>query len=128
MLVHVPNASTDVPDDEKYLIEWDEWSEVEKGRGPKASWSGEVWSTLSGEISRFSMATPGESTMIKNGRCVNVKNVKDITTDDDEYIPFSNYAVYFCIKSKSPNQDTIRRSWKQTFQCNGFTTCGQSRD
>ena len=122
------DASTDVPDDEEYLTEWDEWSEVEKGRGPKASWSGEVWSTLSGEISRFSMATPGESTMIKNGKCVNVKNVKNIATDDDEYIPFPNYAVYFCIKSKSPNQDIIRRSWKQTFQCNGFTTCGQSRD
>ena len=82
------DASTDVPDDEEYLTEWDEWSEVEKGRGPKASWSGEVWSTLSGEISRFSMATPGESTMIKNGKCVNVKNVKNIATDDDEYIPF----------------------------------------
>ena len=34
------------------------------------------------------MATPGESTMIKNGKCVNVKNVKNIATDDDEYIPF----------------------------------------
>ena len=39
------DASTDVPDDEEYLTEWDEWSEVEKGRGPKASWSGEVWNT-----------------------------------------------------------------------------------
>ena len=82
------DASTDVPDDEEYLTEWDEWSEVEKGRGPKASWSGEVWSTLSGEISRFSVATPGESTMIKNGKCVNVKDVKNIATDDDEYIAF----------------------------------------
>ena len=36
----------------------------------------------------FSMATPGESTMIKNGKCVNVKNVKNIATDDDKYIPF----------------------------------------
>lgn len=26
--------------------------------------------------------------MIKNGKCVNVKNVKNIATDDDEYIPF----------------------------------------
>ena len=88
MLVHVPMLLLTSPDDEEYLTEWDEWSEVEKGRGPKASWSGEVWSTLSGEISRFSMATPGESTMIKNGKCVNVKNVKNIATDDDEYIPF----------------------------------------
>ena len=82
------DTSTDVPDDEEYLTEWDEWSEVEKGRGPKASWSGEVWSTLSGEISRFSLATPGESTMIKNGKCVSVKDVKNIATDDDEYIAF----------------------------------------
>ena len=67
------DASTDVPDDEEYLTEWDEWSEVEKGRGPKASWSGEVWNTLSGVISKSSTATPGESTMIKNGKCVNVK-------------------------------------------------------
>ena len=78
------DASTDVPDDEEYLTEWDEWSEVEKGRGPKASWSGEVWNTLSGVISKFSTATPGESTMIKNGKCVNVKNMKDTTTDDDD--------------------------------------------
>ena len=78
------DASTDVPDDEEYLTEWDEWSEVEKGRGPKASWSGEVWNTLSGGISRFSLATPGESTMIKNGKCVNVKDMKNVTTDDDD--------------------------------------------
>ena len=83
------DASTDVPDDEEYLTEWDEWSEVEKGRGPKASWSGEVWNTLSGGISRFSLATPGESTMIKNGKCVNVKDMKNIATDDDdEFIAF----------------------------------------
>ena len=73
------DASTDVPDDEEYLTEWDEWSEVEKERGPKASWSGEVWNTLSGGISRFSLASPGESTVIKNGKCVNVKDMKNIT-------------------------------------------------
>ena len=78
------DASTDVPDDEEYLTEWDEWSEVEKGRGPKASWSGEVWNTLSGAISKSSTATPGESTMIKNGKCVNVKSMKNTTTDDDD--------------------------------------------
>ena len=78
------DASTDVPDDEEYLIEWDEWSEIEKGRGPKASWSGEVWNTLSGVISRSSAASPGESTMIKNGKCVNVKDMKNVTTDDDD--------------------------------------------
>ena len=78
------DASTDVPDDEEYLTEWDEWSEVEKGRGPKASWSGEVWNTLSGVISKSSTATPGESTMIKNGKCVNVKNMKNTATDDDD--------------------------------------------
>ena len=42
------DASTDVPDDEEYLTEWDEWSEIEKGHGPKASWNGDVWSTMSG--------------------------------------------------------------------------------
>ena len=83
------DASTDVPDDEEYITEWDEWSEVEKGRGPKASWSGEVWNTLSGVISKSSTATPGESTMIRNGKCINVKNMKDTTTDDDdEFIAF----------------------------------------
>ena len=80
------DASTDVPDDEEYLTEWDEWSEVEKGRGPKASWSGEVWNILSGVISKSSTATPGESTMIKNGKCINVKNMKDTTSDDDDDI------------------------------------------
>ena len=78
------DASTDVPDDEEYLTEWNEWSEIEKGRGPKASWSGEVWNTLSGVISRSSLASPGESTMIKNGKCINVKDLKNVTTDDDD--------------------------------------------
>ena len=32
------SSDTDVPDDDDFLIEWDEWSEVEKGRGPKATW------------------------------------------------------------------------------------------
>ena len=77
---------TDVPDDEEYLLEWDEWSEIEKGHGPKASWSGEVWSTMSGMISRYSTTTSGESTMIKNGKCVNVKNQKNNTIDDDDNI------------------------------------------
>ena len=40
-------------------------------------------------ISKSSTATPGESTMIKNGKCVNVKNMKDTTTDDgDDFIAF----------------------------------------
>ena len=82
------DVPTDAPDDEEYLTEWDEWSEIEKGYGPKASWSGEVWNTLSGVISGFSPATPSESTMIKNGKCVNIENVKNKTTDgDDLYWP-----------------------------------------
>eukprot|EP00435_Cladocopium_sp_Y103_P056564 s370_g19.t1 len=34
-------SDTDVPDDDDFLMEWDEWSEVEKGFGPKATWSNE---------------------------------------------------------------------------------------
>eukprot|EP00435_Cladocopium_sp_Y103_P031652 s4552_g8.t1 len=34
-------SDTDVPDDDDFLMEWDEWSEVEKGFGPKARWSNE---------------------------------------------------------------------------------------
>eukprot|EP00435_Cladocopium_sp_Y103_P005290 s7878_g1.t1 len=34
-------SDTDVPDDDDFLVEWDEWSEVEKGFGPKATWSNE---------------------------------------------------------------------------------------
>ena len=30
------------------------------------------------------MASPGESTMIKNGKCINVKDLKNVTTDDDD--------------------------------------------
>ena len=33
------SSDTDVPDDDGFLMEWDEWSEVEKGRGPKATWN-----------------------------------------------------------------------------------------
>ena len=80
------DASTDVPDDEEYLLEWDEWSEIEKGHGPKAFWSGEVWNTTSGMISRSSTTASGISTMIKNGKCVNIKNQKNNTTDDDDNI------------------------------------------
>ena len=32
-------SDTDVPDDDDFLMEWDEWSEVEKGNGPKATWN-----------------------------------------------------------------------------------------
>ena len=78
------DISTDVPDDEEYLLEWDEWSEIEKGHGPKAFWSGDVWDTTSGMISRSTPATPSDSTIIRNGKCVNVKNQKINTTDDDD--------------------------------------------
>eukprot|EP00435_Cladocopium_sp_Y103_P033909 s3183_g8.t1 len=30
-------SDTDVPYDNDFIVEWDEWSEVEKGRGPKAT-------------------------------------------------------------------------------------------
>ena len=45
-------SDTDVPDDDDFLMEWDEWSEIEKGKGPKATWNndkvydfnqGKVW-------------------------------------------------------------------------------------
>ena len=45
------DASTDVPDDEEYLTEWDDGRRSRKDVA-KASWSGEVWNTLSGGISR----------------------------------------------------------------------------
>ena len=32
-------SDTDVPDDDDFLTEWDEWSEIEKGKGPKATWN-----------------------------------------------------------------------------------------
>ena len=32
-------SDTDVPDDDDFLMEWDEWSEIEKGKGPKATWN-----------------------------------------------------------------------------------------
>ena len=78
------DASADIPDDEEYLTEWDEWSEIEKGYGPKASWNGDVWNTTSGVISRSTMASPGKSTMIKNGKSVFIKNEKNKFTDDDD--------------------------------------------
>eukprot|EP00435_Cladocopium_sp_Y103_P034429 s953_g8.t2 len=83
------NISTDVPDDEEYLTEWDEWSEIEKGRGPKATWSGEYWDTMSGTISKFCPATPAERTIIKNGKCVPVKQHMDKDLEnDDNWISF----------------------------------------
>ena len=35
------SSDTDVPADDDFLIDWDEWSEVESGRGPKATWHGD---------------------------------------------------------------------------------------
>ena len=35
------SSDTDVPADDDFLIDWDEWSEVESGHGPKATWHGE---------------------------------------------------------------------------------------
>jgi hypothetical protein len=57
--------STDVPDDEEYLVEWDKWSEVEQGHGPKASWEGKFWDTKSGVFVPGGSASPsiqGKST------------------------------------------------------------------
>ena len=34
-------SDTDVAEDDDFLVEWDEWSEVERGRGPKATWHNE---------------------------------------------------------------------------------------
>ena len=31
-------SDTDVPDDDDFLMDWDEWSEIENGRGPRATW------------------------------------------------------------------------------------------
>ena len=35
------SSDTDVPADDDFIIEWGEWSEVESGRGPKATWHNE---------------------------------------------------------------------------------------
>ena len=35
------SSDTDVPADDDFIIEWDEWSEVESGCGPKATWHNE---------------------------------------------------------------------------------------
>ena len=32
-------SDTDVPDDDDFLMDWDEWSEIENGRGTKATWN-----------------------------------------------------------------------------------------
>eukprot|EP00435_Cladocopium_sp_Y103_P066721 s243_g29.t1 len=32
------SSDTDVPADDDFIVEWDEWFEVENGRGPKATW------------------------------------------------------------------------------------------
>ena len=44
--------------------------------------------TMSGVISRSAAASLGESTMIKNGKCINVENMKNKTTDDDDLLAF----------------------------------------
>ena len=59
----VASASTTVPDDEEYLTEWDEWSEIELGKGAKASWKGNAWNMKDGSFS---------TTKIINGRSVPV--------------------------------------------------------
>ena len=43
---------------------------------------------MSGVISRFSAASPGESTMIKNGKCINIEDAKNKITDDDDLLAF----------------------------------------
>jgi len=43
------SSDTDVPADDDFLIDWDEWSEVESGRGPKATWHNEPCMTLARE-------------------------------------------------------------------------------
>ena len=38
-MVEPVSSDTDVRGDDDFLIEWDEWSEFEKGYGPKATWT-----------------------------------------------------------------------------------------
>eukprot|EP00435_Cladocopium_sp_Y103_P037876 s1657_g10.t1 len=78
------DVSTDVPDDEEYLTEWDGWSEIENSRGPKATWSGEYWDTMSGMISKCYSATPVQQTIIKNGKCVTVNRKMDKDLENEE--------------------------------------------
>ena len=36
---HIEQSDTEVPDDDDFLVEWDEWPEGENGRGPMADWN-----------------------------------------------------------------------------------------
>ena len=98
-----------------------------KGRGPKASWSGEVWNTLSGVISRSSTASPGESTMIKNGKCINVKDMKKITTDDDDdLIAFPTMPCTSASNNIHRTKVPSEGLGSKALQCHGITSCWQS--
>ena len=93
----------------EYLTEWDEWSEIEKGYGPKASRSGEICNTTSGAItesldsSRLASATPSETTVIKNGKCVSVTNFKNVDLDDDGLLAFPSMP---CTSTADPHHRT----------------------
>ena len=44
-------SDTDVPGDEDFLMEWDEWSEIENGKGPKATWNnGKMYDFNQGKV------------------------------------------------------------------------------
>ena len=58
----VTSLSTDVPDDEEYLDESDEWAEVERGYGPSASWTGKFVEISSGKIASDLKACVSSST------------------------------------------------------------------
>ena len=70
----IASASTTIPDDEEYLTEWDEWSEIENGKGIKASWKGNMWNINDGTTSK-------KGNLASKSGIVGAASVKDDVND-----------------------------------------------
>ena len=97
----VASASTTVPDDEEYLTEWDEWSEIELGKGAKASWKGNIWNMKDGSFSK---------TKIMDGRSVPIGAAKGgVEKRHGEVVWTSSVdgSVDECVYKCDPSDDSL---------------------
>ena len=97
----VASASTTVPDDEEYVTEWDEWSEIELGKGAKASWKGNIWNMKDGSFSK---------TKIIDGRSVPIGAAKGgVEKRHGEVVWTSSVdgSVDECVNKCDPSDDSL---------------------
>ena len=116
--------STELPSDDDYLVEWEEWTSVENGFGPRATWDPlNIIDVNSGEILNdmaVAYAMPTES-----NRCTHEDFTKNLK---DHHLSFPSMP---CINSISKHRERYTyadatnpmSAYRNLFQCSSLQTC-----